>query len=94
METNNKWIITDPSTNQMGRTIEFGVYEFKEDRIINPETKETEPFQMTIDLSDYSEEQKLDAISTFGYESMDAFILEYEIYAESVLAECLFELEN
>lgn len=93
METNNKWIITDPSTNQMGRTIEFGVYEFKEDRIINPITKETEEFKSIIDLSDYTEEQKLDAISTFGYQSMNAFVLEYEINTEFVLAECLFEFK-
>ena len=88
-----KWIETDPSCNQYCRKITDDLYELKEDRIVNPETKETEVFQMKIRISEYSEKEINDAMKHFGYSEDD--IEEYISSEEyQIIAECLFELEN
>lgn len=86
------WTQTDPSCNQYGKKISDGVYLFREDRIINPMTKETEPFECEIDLSEYTEVEKKEAFDAFGYQfQSDEF---FGVDKDWLMAECLFELTN
>lgn len=92
--TTDQWICTDPSCNQYRREISENVFEFKEDRVINPVTGETESYQSTIDLDDYDWFQVVGACESFGYSTkqVDKWINEGEEAA--LIAECIFELEN
>lgn len=85
--TNEKWVITDPSCNQMYRELaEDEIYLFKENRLINPATGETEEFISTMNIHDYSVDDIEDALKTFGYERDEC--------TNCLILECLFELEN
>lgn len=84
-KTLNKWISTDPGTNQWGRMIRPGVYEFKED-IILPDGRKIRK-QDEVDLSEYTEEEKQEALSAYG--STD-----WGDDKDWITAECLFELNN
>jgi hypothetical protein len=87
------WEVTDPSCNQMRKElIEDKTYSFREDRIINPETKESEVFEDTLDYDDYQWSELVNACETFGYtvEQVDKWITEGEEIA--LMLECIFEL--
>lgn len=91
----NKWIVTDPSCNQMRLCIiEDQIYAFKEDRIINPETNETESFQATLDYNDYTWSELVNACKPFGYSAkqVDKWITEGEEI--ELMLECIFEQLN
>lgn len=88
-----EWIETDTDSNQWGRKMGDGIYEFKEDRVCNPDTESRETYHSTIFLRNYSEEEKLSAVKSFGYASLEVLESIYGDHAEWVLAECLFELE-
>jgi hypothetical protein len=85
-----EWKQTDASCNQYGRQIADGIYEFKEDRIINPVTKETETFENEISLWDYSDEEKKSALDSFGYTKKELANWSIED-VNWITAECLFE---
>jgi hypothetical protein len=89
----NKWICTDPSCNQYRKDLPDGTYLFKEDRIKNPETKETYQYSSIIDLNDYNWWDIIEACETFGYtaEQVDDWLTWGEEL--DLIAECLFELE-
>ncbi len=90
-----KWILTDVDTGQYGTQIdEYGlVYEFKEPFINfgNP---------VTINLSDYTNEQLEHCINAYGYtnyKSTDDLRSMLELCGEEanwITAECLFEMEE
>lgn len=91
------WIMTDPSCNQMRLDLdgEDGTqFRFREDRIANPETKETEVFESDIDLDDYDWFDMVEACSPFGYDAktVDKWLTMGEEFA--LIAECIFEGEN
>ena len=89
----NGWEMTDPSCNQMRKElIEDQSYTFCEDRLINPDTKETEVFEKTLDIDDYSWSEIINACETFGYtaEQIDKWITEGEEIP--LILECIFEL--
>jgi hypothetical protein len=86
------WEMIDPSCNQMRKEIvKDKVYAFREDRIINPETKKTEVFECTLDYDDYDWWDKVEACESFGYtaEQVDKWITEGEEIA--LILECIFE---
>ena len=91
MET-KEWIITDGSNNQAYVQINDCTFLFRENRIINPETKETEVFEMEVCLDDYDWFEKVDACEAFGYsaEEVDKWITEGE--EQPLITECIFEL--
>ena len=89
------WEQTDASCNQYRKTIvEDEVYIFREDRVINPVTKETETFESEMNYNDYSWDEIISACESFGYdtETVDRWITEGEEIP--LMLECLFELEN
>jgi len=88
------WICTDPSCNQYRKDVTETIFMFKEDRIINPVTKETEVFEMEINIDDYTWEEIIDSCNAFGYTAtqVDKWLTEGEEFA--LIAECLFELET
>src|SRR5574343_204800 len=88
-----QWIETDPDSNQFGRYIGDGVYEFKEDRLCDPETQSYETYSSIIDINSYSDEDKLRAAHSFAYNSIQELEEIYGDHAEWVLADSLFELE-
>lgn len=88
------WTQTDPNCNQYGKKISEGIYLFREDRLINPITKETEPFEYEIDLSEYTEAEKEDALDTFGYKTDDDITFLTGQDLSWIIAECLFELTD
>jgi hypothetical protein len=81
----NKWILTDPSTQQYGRKVRDKVYEFKEKRITDPISNEKEDYQSVIDLNDYTTEEIKSTLNAYG--------LIIEDTEEWIIAECLFEQE-
>jgi len=90
----NEWICTDPSCNQYRKDISSAIFAFKEDRIINPETKESEKYESIIDINDYTWDEIINACGSFGYNAkqVDKWLTEGEELA--LIAECLFELES
>lgn len=89
----NDWEMTDPSCNQMRKElIEDQSYSFREDRLINPKTRETEVFEKTLDIYDYDWWDKVEACEPFGYtaEQVDKWIAAGEETA--LILECIFEL--
>lgn len=91
------WICTDADTNQHRKTITEGVlYSFFEDRIINPETGETERHSADIDLRDYTEEEKEDVLTTYGYKYENGMITDATGTTwedPALIAECFFEMD-
>ena len=88
------WVITDPSCNQLRKEIiEDNVYLFREDRIINPETKETELFESELTYNDLDYSELMDACLTFGYDikRIDKWLTEGEEIP--LMLECVFELD-
>ncbi|HMC01376.1 MAG TPA: hypothetical protein VKN14_10115 [Flavobacteriaceae bacterium] len=87
----DEWIITDPDHNQKRKDLGDKVYLFKEDRLVNPETKELETYELEIDLKKYTEDQMWDAVSGFGYsrKQMQTWI-SASVNLE-LIAECIFE---
>jgi cobalamin biosynthesis Co2+ chelatase CbiK len=87
------WTQTDGSeeTYQIGRKVSDGVYEFKEIRIIQPVTKEAKIYEAEIDLSEYSAQEKVSALESYGYNHNS-----FDKYSEFrwITAECLFELSE
>lgn len=90
---NNGWEVTDPSCNQMRKElIEDKTYSFREDRLINPDTKETKVFKRTLNYDAYQWSELVNACETFGYtvEQVDKWITEGEEIP--LMLECIFEL--
>ena len=89
----SEWVQTDPSCNQYRKDISETCFIFKEDRVVNPETGETEVFESEIDLEDYSWFKIIEACGSFGYDAkqVDRWLTEGEEFP--LIAECLFELE-
>ena len=90
----NGWIVTDPSCNQMRKEIvKDKVYAFREDRLINPDTKETEVFERILNYNSYLWSELVSACETFGYttEQVDKWIT---VGSEEIalILECIFEL--
>ena len=73
----NKWVVTDPSTDQQGRHVGGLVYEFKE----------RGRDQEEIDLGDYSGEQIQSIMAEYGYACLGA-MGDDPLW---ILAECFFE---
>ena len=88
------WVQTDASCNQYRKDISKTVFLFREDRVINPETKETEVYESDINIEDYTEDQMIDACSSFGYNKDE--VLQWLFNGENtdLIAECIFENEN
>ena len=87
-----KWVITDPSCNQRMKEIkEDRIYEFEEDRIIDPVTGKKEKFNAVLDYEDYDWFELVDACAPFGYmtEQVDKWITEGEEIP--LMLECIFE---
>ena len=95
MKTNNDgWICTDPDCNQYRKNISKRVFLFKEDRLINPVTKETELYEAEIDLGDYTVEEMVEWCLPYGY--MEWEIQDWFLCGENLdlIAECIFEMDT
>lgn len=88
-----EWKITDPSCNQMMKQLSENRFLFKEDRIINPVTKETETYESEIDLSDYTQEEMFNDVESFGYSFNEMCTWIDEGTNLDLIAECIFEME-
>lgn len=97
-----KWIVTDPSCNQMMKYDSPYTYTFKEDRIINPDTGETVNYRSTLDIRDYTQDEITSALSTFGWGLTEEGCLRMsggvpfcnKFTVEQLILEALFELEE
>lgn len=91
--TDEGWIQTDGSTNQYYKEVEEdAIYIFREDRIINPETKESVTVTNEMIYDDYTWHELVEACSPFGYDAkqVDKWITEgVEI---PLMLECIFEM--
>ena len=86
------WMCTDIDTGQYMKELSDKKYLFKENRICNPETKETVVFELEIDLEQISYEQIIDDCKSFGYDpKVVDFWIETGTYNE-LIAECVFEM--
>jgi hypothetical protein len=89
----NGWGITDPSCNQLRKEIiNCEKYAFREDRIINPVTKETELFEDELSINDYDRSELIDSCEAFGYSAKQ--VNEWLTEGEEIdlILECVFEL--
>lgn len=88
------WICTDPSCNQYRKDISDKTFSFVEDRIINPETKETEIYKADIDLEDYTLEEIIDICSAYGYKKETVIQWVTDGTENALIAECIFEMDT
>ena len=88
------WQCTDPSCNQYRRDINENTFEFREDRIINPETGETIEYRSEICLSDYTQEEMFEDVQPFGYSFNEMCDWIDEGKNLDLIAECIFEMEE
>lgn len=88
------WIITDPSCNQQMMQIDDYVFEFKESRILDPETKETYTHEGTVDLRQYNLSQMYEFTSSFGYTFDELCEWYVNGVNRALIAECIFELTD
>ena len=89
---------------RIGRKISDEIYEFAEIRDLNPVTGEVTPdyvvYSGKINIKDYSKEKILDAITTFGYSSIEEIEKDCgsspdkKIAVNQAIAECLFFFKN
>ncbi len=86
------WHQTDPSCNQYRKDLGENKFLFREDRIINPETKETEVYEEEIHLADYTQEQMFVFVETFGYSFNEMCTWIDEGKNLDLIAECIFEM--
>ena len=90
-----EWIITDPSCDQKYKVIAYGrTYLFKENRIINPVTKETECYESEMCIDDYDHEEIIDNCLAFGYSSDEISDWLSKGVNIPLILECMFELES
>lgn len=94
MNVIEEWICTDPSCEQYRRDISDYEFEFKENRIVNPDTSETRCYQTIINLKDYDWWEMVEICETFGYtaKQVDKWLTEGEEL--DLIAECIFELTD
>ena len=86
------WICTDPDCNQYRKDTDNPmVFLFKEDRLINPITKETKPYEAEIDLNDYTVEELVEWCSPYGYEDITVMDWFHRCVNLDLIAECIFE---
>lgn len=86
----NEWVCTDIDTKQYCKQISETIFEFKEQRQINPVTRKTETFQATIDLTEYSLEEMIDTcVNNFGYSKDE--VIKWIGKENALIAECIFE---
>ena len=90
---NKEWIITDPSCNQMRKDISKNHFAFEEDRIYNPETKETYLYESEINLNDYTQEEMFNDVKAYGYSFNEMCTWIDEGINLDLIAECIFEME-
>lgn len=88
------WVQTDASCNQYRKDISKTVFLFREDRVINPETKETEVYESEINIEDYTEEEVISNCQVFGYEKDEVLQWLFDGSNYDLIAECIFENEN
>jgi hypothetical protein len=69
------------------------IYQFKENRLINPETKEVELFESEIDLSNYTQDEMFNDVKPFGYTFNEMCTWIDEGTNLDLIAECIFEME-
>src|ERR1019366_4867910 len=94
MKNENDWICTDGSCNQYRKDISSKVFLFKEDRLINPKTKEIKEYQAEIDLNDYELDEIIDICSAYGYEKETVTQWVTDGSENALIAECIFEMNT
>jgi len=86
------WVLTDPSCNQMRKEIvKDNIYQFREDRLIDPISKTYEVYEDTLNYYDYDWWNLVDSCRPFGYtrKQVDKWITERKEIA--LMLECIFE---
>ena len=88
------WINTDPDCNQYRKDLPDGVFLFREDRTVNPQTKVVEIYESEINLENYTWFEIIEACSPFGYgtKQVDDWLNIGEHF--ELIAECIFEMET
>ena len=88
-----EWTCTDQDTEQYFRMIkENEIYEFKEDRW-DPETEKMETYTSEMNINDYTEKEKKEALHSFGYSNKEIAENKWMQDVPFIL-ECLFEFES
>ncbi len=87
------WVVTDEDSAQlMKEIVKNEIYLFREDRLIDPSTGETEVFEEEMRWEDYPYADIMEACSPFGYGSHE--INKWIITEENIplMLECIFEM--
>lgn len=97
VEYEDIWVCTDGSCNQYRKDVDGedgDVFIFREDRLINPITKEVETYQAEINLNDYTWGEKVEACEAYGYtsEQVDKWLDCGD--EKALIAECIFEMDT
>ena len=89
-KTINKWICTNPSSNQWGRMISENIFEFKKD--IKYPDGNINKVGSVIHLRDYTSGQRQNYLYAFGYNLDDLYRKMDKDDVNWLVAECIFEM--
>lgn len=84
------WKVSDPSCRQKFKKLDENRYLYREDRISNPETKETYVYESVMDFSDYDEDDLEKGVEAY-YKNLDEVKSIYGDDWKQIVLECIFE---
>lgn len=86
------WKVSDPDCRQKFKKLDENRFLYKEDRISNPETKETYVYESMMDFDDYDENDLEKGVKAY-YRNLDEVKRIYGDDWKQIVLECIFEQE-
>lgn len=86
------WLTSDCDCRQKFKKLDENRYLYREDRISNPETKETYVYESLMDFSDYDEDDLEKGVKAY-YKNLDEVKSIYGDDWKQIVLECIFEQE-
>ncbi len=87
------WKVSDPDCRQKFKKLDENRFLYKEDRISNPETKETYVYESMMDFDDYDEDDLEKGVEAY-YKNLDEVKRIYGDDWKQIVLECIFEQED
>ncbi len=84
------WLTSDCDCRQKFKKLDENRFLYREDRISNPETKETYVYQELMDFDDYTEDDLEEGVKSY-YKNLDEVKIIYVDDWKQIALECIFE---
>ncbi len=91
MNIKQEWKLTDCSSMQHIQALTDRIFNCIEMGLLNPETEEYAVSRAYIDLDDCADDEILNIIRAYGYQSVAEMQEVYNAETNTVVAECIFE---